>query len=91
MTRAARTFASLRTVQQTVDKDAVLVAVSIYQALSTDHGRVLLAWLRESAKEVLPSDASDSALRMKEGKRQLVAEIENQFRRGERESSRPGQ
>ena len=89
MTRAARTWRSLRVVEPTIDKDAVLVSVAIYRALSTQDGQVLHAWLKELAKEVMPTDTSDSALRMKEGKRQLVAEIENQFKRGERES-RPG-
>ncbi len=91
-TTAAKTFASLRAVpHQNVDKDGILLAVAMYRLSQTDDGKLLLAWLDQKyTRARVPADASDSALRMMEGARQVPADLENLIKRGERESRATG-
>jgi len=89
MTTASKTFASLRAVpHQQVDKDGIYLAVAMYRLAQTDEGKLLLAWLDQKyTRARVPADASDSALRMMEGSRQVPADLERLIERGGREST----
>jgi hypothetical protein len=91
MSLAARTFASLRApAQPPIDKDAVYLAVAFARLAMTEDGKLLRAWLHQKyVLARLPAEASDSALRMAEGARQVPADFEAMVKRGERELSGP--
>lgn len=87
-TIAARTFASLRApAAQPIDIESTHLAVGFARLVQTPDGAALRAWLQQKyALARVPASASDSALRMIEGARQVPADFESMVKRGERES-----
>lgn len=64
-------------------RDAAELAVLCRDALGTDKGRRLLAWLRRRTKDaVFGPGVSESALWYREGQRQLVDQLERATAQG---------
>lgn len=83
--RLARTFDNVRFKRPVIDLDEVRMDALFWRLFTSPDGRLALEYLRQLTKEeVVGADATDSALRMKEGQRQLVARIEGMVLSGER-------
>ena len=80
-----RTFAGLRRPVRPVDQDIAAVELAIADLMTLPKGQIFFDWLRsETTFKVLPSDASDGALRENLGNRQLMQKIEGMGERGRR-------
>lgn len=80
-----KTFDSLRATGHEASKEQQQLASIFNRIFSSNDGAVALAFLRRVTVEaVLGPDASDGALRMQEGKRQLMRTIEGLIASGGR-------
>lgn len=83
MTERARTFAGLRPTGATPNADADYLALCFNRVFTSNDGQVVWNYLRKQTFDaVLGADASDGALRMKEGQRQLMQRIESLIANG---------
>lgn len=91
MSRPARKWADLRAPQYPkVDPAATDFAVAMFRLSLIPDFQNFMGWLRATSTEMtLPPTASDSALRMLEGRRQVPRDIEGLIERGRSESARP--
>lgn len=85
---APRTFASLRARPRQESPDDALTAGCAHRIFNTTEGQIILAWLHYAVDPPLSPDASDGALRMREGERMLLRRIEGLIARGEATSRR---
>lgn len=83
--RAARTFDSVRARKAPViDLDEIRMNLLFHRLFTSGDGEYAIEYLRQLTKVAIPATASDSALWMAEGQRQLVARIEGMILDGER-------